>query len=140
MHQLTMFSKNFTMLLNRQVNKGLLVLWFTWKTTLYVKKSSFIRQFWRRRSLKVFAIYSHGGHLGHVTLTIYANVHSLFLRMLHIKFGFDWPSGFREDVCIMWSYTFIAPGQGQTTLWAQNIFININLLSICSFLASLFCH
>ena len=48
--------------------------------------------------LKIFAIFSHGGHLGHVTLTIYANFHSLFLRMLHIKFGFDWPSGFREDV------------------------------------------
>ena len=48
--------------------------------------------------LKVFAIYSHGGHLGHATLTIYINFHSLFLRMLHIKFGFDWPGGFREDV------------------------------------------
>ena len=47
--------------------------------------------------LKVFAFYSHGGHLGHVTLTIYTNFHSLFLRMLHIKFGFDWPSGFREE-------------------------------------------
>ena len=33
-------------------------------------------------------------------------------------------------------HMYIAPGQGQTTLWAQNIFININLLSICSFLAS----
>ena len=49
--------------------------------------------------LKVFAIYSHVGHLGHVTLTNYTNFHSLFLRMLHIKFGFDWPIGFRgEDV------------------------------------------
>ena len=48
----------------------------------------------------VFAIYSHGGHLGHVTLTFYTNFHSLFLRMLHKKFGFDWPSGFREDVSI----------------------------------------
>ena len=47
--------------------------------------------------LKVFAIYSHGGHLGHVTLTIYINIHSLFLGMFHIKFGFDWPSGFREE-------------------------------------------
>ena len=44
-----------------------------------------------------FAIYSHGGHLGHVTLTIYTNIRSLFLRMLYIKFGFDWPSGFREE-------------------------------------------
>ena len=47
--------------------------------------------------LKVFAIYSHGGHLGHVTLTIYINFHSHFLTMLLIKFGFDWPSGFREE-------------------------------------------
>ena len=42
-------------------------------------------------------MYSHGGQLGHVTLTIYINFHSLFLRMFHIKFGFDWPSGFREE-------------------------------------------
>ena len=42
---------------------------------------------------KVFAIHSHGGHLGHVTWTIYIN----FLRMLHMKFGFDWPSGFRGE-------------------------------------------
>ena len=47
--------------------------------------------------MKVFAIYSHGGHLGHVTLTIYINFHSLFLGILHIKFGFDWLSGFREE-------------------------------------------
>ena len=46
--------------------------------------------------LKVFAIYSHGGHLGHVTLTIYTNFRSPFLKMLHMEFGFDWPSGFRE--------------------------------------------
>ena len=46
--------------------------------------------------LKIFAIYSHGSHLGHVTLTFYTNFHSLFLTMLHIKFGFNWQSGFRE--------------------------------------------
>ena len=43
-----------------------------------------------------FAIYSHGGHLGHVTLTIYINFHSPFLRILNKTFGFDWPNGFRE--------------------------------------------
>ena len=43
---------------------------------------------------KKFAIYSHGGHLVHVTLTIYIYFHFLFLRMLHIKFGFDWLSSF----------------------------------------------
>ena len=51
---------------------------------------------------KVFAFHSHGGHLGHVTiltiLTIYIKFGSPFLQMLHMKFGFDWPSGFREDL------------------------------------------
>ena len=54
---------------------------------------------------KIDVIHCLGGHVGHVT--IYANFHSLFLRMLHIKFGFGWPSGFREDVRIFWSYTYI---------------------------------
>ena len=47
--------------------------------------------------LKIFAIYSHDGHLSHVTLIIYITFHSPFLTMLHIKFGFDWSSGFKED-------------------------------------------
>ena len=49
--------------------------------------------------LKVFIIYGRDGHLGHVTWTIYINFRSPFPRRPHIKFGFDWPSGFRvEDV------------------------------------------
>ena len=44
---------------------------------------------------KVFTIYGHNGHLGHVTWTIYTNFSSPYLRMLHMKFGFDWPRGFR---------------------------------------------
>ena len=47
---------------------------------------------------KVFTIYGHGGHLGHVTWTIYINFCSPFPKRLHVKFGFDWPSSFREDV------------------------------------------
>ena len=31
----------------------------------------------------MFAIYGHGGHLGHVTLTIYINFRSPFPRSLH---------------------------------------------------------
>ena len=55
-----------------------------------------------------FSVYSHGGHLGHVTLTIYINFLSPFPRMLHMKFGFDWPSGFRgDDVSLLWKYTCI---------------------------------
>ena len=46
--------------------------------------------------LSFFAIYSHGGHLGHVTLTTYTNFHSLFLRILSKTFGFDWPNSFSE--------------------------------------------
>ena len=48
--------------------------------------------------MKVFTINKHGGHLGHLTCTIYISFLSYFPRRLHIKFGFDWPSGFREDV------------------------------------------
>ena len=44
-----------------------------------------------------FAIYSPGGHLGYVTWTIYTNFRPPFLRMLYMKFKFDWPSDFRED-------------------------------------------
>ena len=45
----------------------------------------------------VFAIYSHGGHLGHVTWTIYSNFRSAVLRMLHMTFGYDWPNVFKEE-------------------------------------------
>ena len=47
----------------------------------------------------VFTIYGHGGHLGHVTKTIWTNFRSRVLRSLHMKFELYWPSGFRgEDV------------------------------------------
>ena len=51
--------------------------------------------------LKVFAIYSHGRQLGHVTLTINTNFHCTFLTTLHIKFGFEWPSSFRAGLNVM---------------------------------------
>ena len=44
-----------------------------------------------------FTIYGHGGHLGHVTWISYIHIGSPFLLMVHIKSGFDWPSGFRGD-------------------------------------------
>ena len=46
--------------------------------------------------IKYFAIYSHGGHLGNATCIIYTNIRSFFLKMLHMKFGFDLPSSFKE--------------------------------------------
>ena len=45
-----------------------------------------------------FVFYSHGGNLGHVTWAIHTNIRSPFLRMLHMKFAFDWLSGFRGDL------------------------------------------
>ena len=51
----------------------------------------------KKKIFNGFAIYSHGGHLGYATLTIHVNFHSPFLRKLHTKFGFDWPSDFREE-------------------------------------------
>ena len=47
--------------------------------------------------LKLFTIYGRGVHLGHATLGIYANFHSQFRRR-RLKFGFDWQSGFRDDL------------------------------------------
>ena len=50
----------------------------------------------REDLLKVFTIYGRGGHLGHVTQMPRTNFHSPYPSRLHIKFGFGWPSGFRE--------------------------------------------
>ena len=49
------------------------------------------------RFLIVFTTYGHGSHLGHVTSSIYIYTISPFLQMIRLKFGFDWPSGFREE-------------------------------------------
>ena len=44
-----------------------------------------------------FSFYSQGDNHGHVTWTIYINFRFPFLRMLHMKLSFDWPSGFRGE-------------------------------------------
>ena len=44
--------------------------------------------------LRILPYHGHGSYLGHVTF----NFHSPFPRKLNIKFGFDWPNGFRGDV------------------------------------------
>ena len=47
--------------------------------------------------LRVFTIYGCGGHLGHVTKMPLTKFRSPYPRRLHIKFSFDWASGFREE-------------------------------------------
>ena len=44
--------------------------------------------------LKVFTIYGHGGHLGHVTQIRLANFHFLVPESFHTKFSSEWPSSF----------------------------------------------
>ena len=60
--------------------------------------------FWfQRRYLNSFTIYRLWGHLSHVTITIYINFDKPIIRSLHMKFEFNWPSGFRgEDVWKCW--------------------------------------
>ena len=43
---------------------------------------------------RVFTVYGHGSHLGHVTQMPRTNFRSPYPRRLHMKFDFDWPSGF----------------------------------------------
>ena len=49
-------------------------------------------------SKNVFIIYRRGAILVNVVRTIYINVRSPSPRRLHMKFGFDWTSGFGGDV------------------------------------------
>ena len=53
-------------------------------------------RFWRRRFLKVFTIYEHGGHLGQWTATILAIFCSPNLKRRHMKFEQNWLRGYRE--------------------------------------------
>ena len=50
----------------------------------------------------VFTIYGRGCHLGHVTQTPQTNFCSPIPLRLHMKFGFDWCSGFREEDLWKW--------------------------------------
>ena len=94
---------------------------------------------------RVFTIYGHGGHLGHVTRNIWTNFRSPILRSLHMKFEFNWPCGFRgEDVWKCWRtddgrrshwYTNSSP-RSLRLRWAKNIFklciIIVHTLKMCT--------
>ena len=43
---------------------------------------------------RVFTIYGHGGHLGHVTSIMLTNFHFLVSESFHTKFKSEWPSSF----------------------------------------------
>ena len=44
--------------------------------------------------LRVFTIYGHSGHLGHVTRIMLINFHFLVPESFQTKFGSEWPSSF----------------------------------------------
>ena len=44
--------------------------------------------------LRVFTIYGHGGHLGHVTRIMLINFHFLVPECFHTKFSSEWPISF----------------------------------------------
>ena len=47
--------------------------------------------------LVVFTTYRCGSHLGHMTQISRTNFRPHYPGMFHIKFHFEWPSGFREE-------------------------------------------
>ena len=44
--------------------------------------------------LRVFTIYEHGDHLGHVTSIMLTNFHFLVPETFHTKFGLEWHNSF----------------------------------------------
>ena len=69
----------------------------TYQATRSLAFGSGEEDFW-----KIFTIYGRGGHLGHVTQTPLTNFRSPIPLWLHMKFGFDWPSGFGEEDLWKW--------------------------------------
>ena len=47
-----------------------------------------------KKILRVFTIYEHGGHLGHVTSIMSADFYLLVPESFHTKFGLDRHSSF----------------------------------------------
>ena len=47
--------------------------------------------------LKVFSIYGHGGHVGHVTQLISINFHSDAPSSFHMNFGSKSPTVFQKN-------------------------------------------
>ena len=57
--------------------------------------------------------------------------------MLHMNFVFDWPSVSEKKMFKYYGHTHVySPRAGADNPLGPNIFINMNILSICSFLAS----
>ena len=76
--------------------------------------------FWR-----VFTIYGRGSHFGNVTSIMSIYFHFLEPENLHVKFGFDWPSGFLKKASFkfhMW-LTLRSRSRNDLDLQYSHIFI-----------------
>ena len=51
-------------------------------------------------NFKVFTMYGHGGHVGHVTQLICINLHSYFPSSFHMNLGSKLPYCFEEKQVI----------------------------------------
>ena len=71
---------------------------------------------------RVFTIYRHGGHLGHVTSIMLTNFHFLLSESFHTKFTSEWPSiFFRKFGLNFCMYTTLGQGQEMTLTFNSHI-------------------
>ena len=83
--------------------------------------------------LRVFNIYGHGGHLGHVTSIMSSDLHFLIPESFHKKFGSDWQSLFlRKSGLNFFKYTTLGHGQEMTLTFNTHIPSYIQL-DVCSY-------
>ena len=87
--QLILFKLSFPFSLKLHMNFG-------FKSPNCFFETSFNFEIWV--TFEVFTIYGHGGHLGHVTMTIWTTFHSPDPWRLHMKFCYNWPNSFRGEV------------------------------------------
>ena len=90
----------------------------------------------KKKTLKGLTIYRHGGHLGHVTMTIVINPCSPLTKRLRIKFDqvISEKKMFENNGHIH-MHIHVAPGQGQAISGSHCCSKNTNIVSIWSFAA-----
>ena len=71
---------------------------------------------------RVFTIYGHGGHLGHVTRVMLINFHFLVPESFNTKFGLEWLSSFGEKLGLNFCmYTTLGQVQEMTLTFNTHI-------------------
>ena len=71
--------------------------------------------------LRVFTIYGHGGHLGHLTRIMLTTFQFLVPESFHKKFSSEWPSSLRKFGLNFCMYTTLGQGQEMTLTFNTHI-------------------